>query len=486
MTTRSRSVSDELQSPERPKAGRTLQTQPARALAALALSMLLPSLGISIPNVALPTFAEVFSASFQAVQWVVVVYLLAITVLVVSAGRLGDIMGHRRVLLVGILCFTAASLLCAVAPTLWLLIAGRALQGAAAAILMALTVALVRAAIPKDRVGSAMGLLGTMSAIGTALGPSLGGVLIAGPGWRAIFIVMLPLGALTYALASRYLPVDEPRVSSGKNRMDYWGTLVLGLTLASYALAVTTDGPGFGPFNVALTVAAVVGIVLFVRIEARAASPLIRLAAFRDAGFSASLAANALVAAVMMATLVVGPFFLSMSLGLNVALTGIVLSSGPIFAALSGVPAGRLVDRLGARRVVVIGLIQMIFGASALSVLPHAVGVIGYVGAVAILTPGYQLFLAANNTAVMVDVPADRRGVVSGMLNLSRNLGLISGAAVLGAVFAAAMGTTDIAAAHPRAIAFGMQVTFVVAAGLVGAALSIVVASRVVERVAIK
>ena len=137
---------------------------------------------------------QAFAASFQDVQWIVLAYLLAITTLIVSVGRLGDLVGRRRLLLAGIVLFTVASLLCGVAPTLWLLIAARAAQGLGAAIMMALTMALVGETVPKARTGSAMGLLGTMSAIGTALGPSLGGVLIAGFGWRAIFLVNVPLG----------------------------------------------------------------------------------------------------------------------------------------------------------------------------------------------------------------------------------------------------------------------------------------------------
>ena len=179
------------------------------ALASLSLSMLLSSLGTSIANVGLPTLAQAFNASFQEVQWIVLAYLLAITTLIVSVGRLGDIIGRRRLLLAGIVLFTAASVLCGVAPTLWLLIAARAAQGLGAAIMMALTMAFVGETVPKAKTGSAMGLLGTMSAIGTALGPSLGGVLIAGLGWRAIFLVNVPLGILTFLLAYRYLPVDR-------------------------------------------------------------------------------------------------------------------------------------------------------------------------------------------------------------------------------------------------------------------------------------
>jgi MFS family permease len=164
------------------------------ALASLSLSMLMPYLDTSIANVGLPTLAQAFGASFQNVQWIVLAYLLAITTLIVSVGRLGDIIGRRRLLLAGIGLFTLASLLYGLAPRLWLLLAARAAQGLGAAIMMASTVALASETVGKARTGSAMGLLGTMSAIGTTLGPSLGGMLIAGFGWRVIFLVNLPLG----------------------------------------------------------------------------------------------------------------------------------------------------------------------------------------------------------------------------------------------------------------------------------------------------
>jgi Na+/melibiose symporter-like transporter len=194
------------------------------------------------------------------------------------------------------------------------------------------------------------------------------------------------------------------------------------------------------------------------------------MAVFRNRVLTASLAMNALVSTVMMATLVVAPFYLSRALGLNEALVGTVMSIGPVISILSGVPAGRLVDRLDAPLVVAAGLVAMAAGSIALAVLP---GIAGYIAAIALLTPGYQLFQAANNTAVMADVRTDQRGVISGVLNLSRNLGLITGASVMGAVFAHGSATAEIAAARPEAVHSGMQITFGVAAALIAVALTI-------------
>ena len=452
------------------------------ALAGLALAVLLASLGTSSANVALPTLAVAFDASFQAVQWVVLAYLLAITALIVSAGRLGDLIGRRRLLLIGIGAFTIASALCAIAPTLGWLIAARAAQGIGAAIMMALAMAMVGATVPKARTGRAMGLLGTMSALGTALGPSLGGALIAGVSWRAIFVVHVPLGLLALVLAHRGLPADPRAQHVERTNLDPLGTLLLALTLAAYALATTMGRGDFGVLNLALLLAAFLGAGLFVVAQTQSAASLIRMSMLRERGLRGSVAMSALVSTVVMATLVVGPFYLSLALGLEAALVGLVLAVGPLVVAVTGVPAGRLSDRYGAQRVTRAGLAGMGMGTVLLALAPTALGIAGYLVPIVVLTSGYALFQTANNTMVMAGASADQRGVISGMLNLARNLGLITGASVMGAVFALAIafrsGPVDIATAPPAAVAWGMRTTFAVAAMLVMVALAIAVAAR--------
>lgn len=387
-------------------AGNTVGRPSTRwAMAGFALTTLLSSLGTSSANVGLPAMALVFNAPFQEVQWIVLAYLFAMTTLMVVAGRLGDLAGRRRMLLAGVVLFTTASLLCGVAPTLGLLVAARAAQGVGAALMMTLTMAMAGEITPMAGTGRAMGLLGTMSAVGTALGPSLGGVLIAAFGWRALFFVNVPLGILTFLIAHRQLPVDRRAAVS----------------------------------------------------ESIAMWPLVPLARLRDRRLTGALAMNAIVSAVMMATLVVGPFYLSRTLGLEAAMVGLVMSVGPLVTAITSTFAGRLADRAGAQRVTVIGLTAIASGCVALSIAPSALGIPGYLLPIVITTLGYALFQTANNTSVMTDVGATERGVVSGMLNLSRNLGLITGAWAIGAVFAVA----------------GMGITFALAGGLIVVALAI-------------
>ncbi|MBB4241107.1 MULTISPECIES: MFS transporter [Rhizobium] len=445
------------------------------ALASLSLSMLMPSLGTSIANIALPTLAQAFGASFQQAQWIVLAYLLAITTLIVSVGKLGDIFGRRRLLLIGISLFTLASLFCGVAPTLWLLFAARGLQGLGAAMMMALAVAMVGEIVPKERTGSAMGLLGTMSAIGTTLGPSLGGILIASFGWETIFLINVPLGIANALLAARFLPADHPNAKATQRGPDTIGTLLLALTLAAYALAMTMGRGSFGRVNIALLLATALGTALFMLAQTKVKSPLLRLSMFRDSTLTAGLAMSALVSTVMMATLVVGPFYLSSALGFDAAEVGAIMSAGPLVAALMGVPAGRIVDRFGTHRMTITGLVGMIAGLVLLSAMQGRFGMAGYIGPIAVVTANYAVFQAANNTMIMADIQPEQRGVISGMLNLSRNLGLITGASVMGAIFTLGSGTSDIITASPQAIATGMQITFAVGALLIVGALAVAI-----------
>ncbi|MBM7775958.1 MFS family permease [Actinokineospora baliensis] len=384
------------------------------ALAALSLTILLPSLGTSVASVAAPALARVFGATFAEVQWVVLGYLVAITALTVVAGFLGDATGRRRLFLAGIVLFTAMSAACAAAPALGVLVAARAGQGAGAAIMMALSMAFVSETVPKERIGTAMGLLGTASAVGTALGPPLGGLLIATLGWQSIFLVITALGAVAYGLARRHLP-DQPQAPRAK---------------------LTT-------------------------------------AVLRDRKLVANLTISSLATTVLMSTLVVGPFYLSGALGLDAALIGAVLAAGPTVAALSGLPAGRVVDALGTHRTTVLGLTGMAVGCVALAALPASLGIPGYLGPIVVITASFAQFQAANSTAVMTNAPASGRGATSGVLALSRQIGFILGTSAMGTVFTLAAGTSDITAAGPATVATALHVTFATGAAVIAVAVAL-------------
>lgn len=391
-------------------------------LLALGLSTLLPMLAGSMANLVLPALGAEFAVSFASLQWVLVAYLLGITCLSVVAGRLGDSLGRRRLLLWGLSLFTLASLLSALTPDMgWLglgwLIGARALQGAGAACMISLALAMVGQQVPAHRRGWGMGLLGTLSACGTALGPLLGGLLVESLGWQAPFLLLVPLGLLALVIAWAALPAEVVRGE--------------GMNLRG----------------------------------------LLPRALWRGAALRSGLLGSALVASMMVLTLLIGPFYLHGVFGLGLGEVGIWISGGPLLAAFTGIPAGWLVDRLGTGAVVRLGLGAMLLATLGLMTLPVSWGPLGYLLPILLLTAGYALFQTANNGAVVGRANERHRGAVAGLLTLARNLGQLGGAAGLGALFAALVGAEDLAAASVMALRAGMQGSFAAAALLIGAAL---------------
>lgn len=440
-------------------------------LASLALAMLLPSMGTSIANVALPSLKTAFGVSSLEVQWVVISYLLTVTATLVSIGRLGDLFGRRRLLLAGIGLFAVASAGAMLAPTLWILIAARGIQGIGAAAMMSMTVAIVGDVAPAERTGTAMGLLGTVSAIGTAAGPSLGGILIASLGWPSVFAFMAATGVLAFSSAYIWLP-KQASSRVGRLSFDLAGTVLLVISVAAFALATTTTGlPGANALLAAISAVALAG---FVVVERSASAPLVQLGLLQNRTVGAGLASNGIVSAIVMTTLVVGPFYLASALELGPAMTGLVMTIGPAVAALTGIPAGRLVDRLGSSVTTVIGLAGVLLGTLLMLWLPRTFGVIGYSVSLMTITAGYALFQAANSTSVVASAGKDQRGVTSALLALARNIGLIAGASAMGSVFAWSSSGLHAPGLPPDG-EIGLQVTFVVAAILAGLALALAI-----------
>lgn len=217
--------------------------------------------------------------------------------------------------------------------------------------------------------------------------------------------------------------------------LDSFGTLLLGLSLVAYALGVTLGRSYSGAAGAGLLVAAACGTDLFIHVEKRVAFPLIPAMIFRDPCLGANLAIGFLVATVMMTTLVVGPSHLATGLGLSAAAAGLVLSSGPLVVALVAMPAGRLADLVGTKRMVKIGLLGLSVGAFGLSQITAADGIARYIAMIALISAGYVLFQTANTAQAMRDVAFDQRSVTSGLLNLSRNLDIITGVSAMGTVF---------------------------------------------------
>ncbi|WP_432559865.1 MFS transporter [Granulicoccus sp. GXG6511] len=425
----------------------------------MSIVTIVAALGTSLINVILPQVAVQFGAGMSTAQWATLAFLLSSTVLIVPAGWLGDTLGRARVLQGAIIVFLAGSLVAALAPSLGVIIAGRALQGVGVAAMLALPVALVRETVRPQEMGRAMGVIGSSMATGMALGPAVGGLIAAsGLGWRGAFLLFLPLGLLALFLVGKKLPAKA--VAPAQRRpLDLAGLLLLALALAGYSLAVTMT-PGGWIGTTAIGVGVVVVLAFFVRRELRSVAPLVDLRMLNSLRIVPQLGMTFAGALVMMTFTVIPPFYLTLALGLDTWTMGLVMAVGPVMAILSGVPAGQLADRLGAARVTLVGLSAMTVASLAFVLLPPVWGVIGFLIAAVILTPGNQMFMAGNNTSVMSRADKAQQGAVSGVLNLARNLGFITGTALMSLVFdLAATRVTGVAGA-----ALGMQSSFAIAA----------------------
>ncbi|MDM5133510.1 MFS transporter [Aeromonas piscicola] len=441
-------------------------------LLALGLATLLPMLAGSMANMALPALGQAFAAPFASLQWVLVAYLLGITCLTVVAGRLGDRFGRRRLLLGGMALFALASLLCALAPTIGWLIAARVLQGVGAACMLSLALAMVGQLVPAAQRGRGMGLLGTLSACGTALGPSFGGLLIGGFGWQAPFLLLVPVSLL--ALGAGMVGLPPEGALPQRERVTLASLSMLVVALLCYGLALTSGGA----LALGWWAGALLGTALFVRRERRARSPLLPLALLADSRLKGGLLASALVASVMVLTLLIGPFYLHGVFELDMATVGLMISGGPLLAALTGMPAGWLVDRFGSRRVARMGLMVMMSALLGLATLSAGYGPLGYLLPILLLTAGYALFQTANNSAVVGAATEQARGAVAGLLTLSRNLGQLTGVAGLGGLCVTLVGTPNLATAMPADLVFGMQTSFALSGLLIGAAIWLLGRSR--------
>jgi EmrB/QacA subfamily drug resistance transporter len=431
-------------------------------LAAVGTGVFLGTLDGSIINVSLPTLSQTLEADFPTIQWVILGYLLTVTSLLLSMGRLADIRGKKKIYQLGFGIFIIGSMLCGLAPGAGWLIAFRVLQAVGAAMITALGAAIVTAAFPPSERGKALGLIGTIVSAGIATGPALGGLLIGTVGWRAIFFVNVPVGLVGVLMVQAFVPDDKP---AGGQRFDFAGAGTLFISLFCLLLALTMGQQlGFAaPVILALFIGAVVFLVIFLLIENRIKQPMIDLGMFRNELFSVSLLTGFLCFLALGGTFIL-PFYLQDVQGYSVAQVGLLLSVLPIMLSVFSPLSGMLSDRLGTRGLATAGLLLMALAFFWLSTLQIDTSTIAYMLRVVPLGIGIGLFNSPNNSAIMGSVTKERLGIASGFLAITRTLGQTTGVAVIGAIFAARAAvyagqalTPDLSAANPQALVNGLH-----------------------------
>lgn len=394
-----------------------------------ALAAFMATLDSSIVNVALPTIADEFGADVKVVAWTVQAYLLTTMALLLVGGRLLDLWGERKVMAVGFAIFTAGSALCAFSVSVPMLIASRAFQGMGAAVLMSANQGLVARAFPPEQRGRTLGIVGTVVAVGLASGPPIGGLLIGAFGWRSIFSINIPIGAVAIVCCLRILGSHTTRAAGG--RFDWLGSLFVVIGLASLFAGIDRGvDHGWGDTGVlGLIASSLLVLALFVRHEKRTASPLVDLSVFSNRFFVQSCAAAYLAFFAMISAVILLPFYLQEVRAFRPEKVGIVMMTLPASMLLVAPVGGWISDRIGVRIPATFGLGLVGAGLLLLSGLESRTALAGIVSPLALIGVGMGFFGSPNSSAILSSVAPGKVGVASGLSALMRTSGIAFGIA---------------------------------------------------------
>lgn len=390
----------------------------------------------SIVNLTLPVLSAELNTDFAMVEWVVISYLLTVTTLMLTVGRLADMKGKKPIYMAGFLIFTLGSLFCGLASNIYLLIAARIFQALGAAMTMALGMAIITESFPPSERGMALGLSGTLVSLGTVLGPTLGGLILKYFTWHWVFFVNLPLGVIGVLMVQRFVPFIRPK---GQQRFDFAGAVTFLGSILSFLLALTTgQRQGFTSQPVLwLAAAFVVLLGAFIWVEMRVPQPMVELRLFRNRLFSVNLATGFLSFLCSSGMFILMPFYLSGVRQFDPQQTGLLLSAIPLCLGVVAPLAGTLSDRFGTRPMTVIGLTIAVGGYFIASTLNQNTGIWSLFILFIPIGLGLGIFQSPNNSAIMGTAPHERLGIVSGMLAMTRTLGQTAGVAIWGAFWAA-------------------------------------------------
>jgi EmrB/QacA subfamily drug resistance transporter len=460
------------------------------AMIGLAAGVLMGTLDVSIVNVALPTLMKEMDASLEQVQWVIVVYGLIVTSFMLVMGRLGDLWGKKKVYSTGLALFVLGSAACGLSPTIHALIAARAFQAFGAVMMQALATAMITDLFPPDERGRALGLVGGVVSIGLALGPALGGVIVGKTSWHFIFFLNIPVGAAAWLIVNRFAPAGpEPE---GVEGFDFSGAGSLLLALICFALGMTlVENLGFGDHTVLLLfLGAVCGGVLFAFSEKRSDHPMCDPSLMRNSQFLLGLVMSFL-AFLLIGTSFLLPFYLQYALDYSVTMVGLLMMSIPMTMGLIAPAAGSCSDRWGAGPMRVVGLIVLAGGCLSVATLTAESSPLEYVVKTGLCGLGMGLFQSPNINAVMSLAPQRHRGVASGLLSLTRNLGTSAGVPLMGMLFLVRLSEmaggkrldkSAIPSAPPEHLAAALGRAFSVSALLVSAAAVLAVLAWALSR----
>ncbi len=429
-------------------------------LAVTASGSFMSALDASVVNVALPIIGRTTHAPVSTVEWVILVYLIASSAALLLFGRLADIHGKRAIYMWGQGVFVAGSLCCGLSHGIGWLIASRALQAVGAAMIFALSPAILIAAFPGTERGRALGMQATVTYLGLAIGPGLGGFLTQHWGWPTVFFINIPIGLAMLGLAYKVLQAD--RQATGQP-FDPAGAATMAIALAGLLLFLSQGGKfGWGhPGMIALAVIAVASGAAFILIERRSSHPALDFGLFRNRRFFASMLAAYLCYLSSAAVSFLLPFYLLAAAGRSPTQAGLAMMAVPLaMMSVTGL-SGFLSDRIGVRLPATAGMGLVAVGLFLLGALRPGFHPVHTVGALATVGFGVGLFTAPNNSAILGSVPSRHQGVAGALLAAARTVGFATGVAIAGLVYATALGgapETARPAEIAQAVRLGMRI----------------------------
>lgn len=393
----------------------------------VSVSIFMATLDGSIVNIALPIISEELGVTISSIQWVVTSYLLTISILLLIWGKLSDLYGRKKIFAFGFIGFTAGSVLCGLSRSLEMLVLSRIFQAVGASAMMALSQGIVTTTFPPQERGKALGITGTMVAIGSLVGPSLGGVLVHTSGWQSIFYINIPIGIIGTILTFAIIPEIHDKVQNKK--FDYKGSVFFTATLLLLfvGLLMLQEGAISIFTFVPMLLLSIGTVLVFIRTEKRSESPLVKLELFGIHEFSYGLGSAYLSFIAINATLLFMPFYLQFALEMNTLAAGLLISFYPITTAVVAPVSGWLSDKITYRPLTVAGMGIGTIALLGLATLNTSSSQLKIALLMMLLGAGVAIFQSPNNSSVMGAVPRDQLGVAGGMNALFRNLGMVSG-----------------------------------------------------------
>jgi EmrB/QacA subfamily drug resistance transporter len=430
-------------------------------LIAVGTGSFMAALDGSVVNTILPVIQNVFHSSVAAVEWIVTVYLLVLSGFLLTFGRLGDLRGHKAVYVWGFGIFVASSALCGASRSVEGLIICRGFQAIGGAMLASNAPAILTGNFPAEQRGRALGLASMMTYLGLTVGPSMGGWLAESFSWRAVFYINVPVGALALTLSLVCIPKSQPNDSSQKFDLAGAALLLAGLVALMLGLNQGAEWGWTSLPILGLLLTAILILTVFVLVEQRSSAPMLDLSLFRVPLFSAATTSAVLNYICVYTITFLMPYYFIQGRGLNPAQAGLLLTAQPIVMAIAAPISGTYSDRTGSRWPGMIGMALLSAGLFLLAGLGSATPLLFAGLALALAGLGTGTFISPNTSALMGSAPKQRQGIASGVQAAARNVGMVLGIGLAGAIF-----TTHLAQNTPEALYRGIDMGFLAAGGV--------------------